>query len=35
MHDLFLLLQTAPEEATPKPNLLSPSGGLMFSTLVI
>jgi F-type H+-transporting ATPase subunit b len=34
MHNLILLLQTVPEE-TAKPNLLSPSGGLMFWTLVI
>lgn len=35
MHNLILLLQTVPEEATPKANLLSPNGGLMFWTLVI
>lgn len=31
----LLLLLTVPEEATPKANLLSPNGGLMFWTLVI
>ena len=35
MHNLILLLQTVPEEATPKANLLSPNGGLMFWTLVV
>lgn len=35
MHNLILLLQTIPEEATPKANLLSPNGGLMFWTLVV
>jgi F-type H+-transporting ATPase subunit b len=35
MHNLILLLQTAPEEAAPKANLLSPNGGLMFWTLVV
>src|SRR5213595_1531160 len=34
MHNLILLLQTVPEE-TAKPSLLSPSGGVMFWTLVI
>lgn len=35
MHNLILLLQHVPEEATPKANLLSPNGGLMFWTLVV
>ncbi|MDQ6717562.1 MAG: F0F1 ATP synthase subunit B [Gemmatimonadota bacterium] len=35
MHTFLLLLQSVPEEAAPKANLLSPSGGLMFWTLVV
>ncbi|MBA3644556.1 MAG: F0F1 ATP synthase subunit B [Gemmatimonadaceae bacterium] len=35
MHNLILLLQSVPEEATPKANLLSPNGGLMFWTLIV
>ncbi len=35
MHNLTLLLQSVPEEATPKANLLSPNGGLMFWTLIV
>ncbi len=35
MHNLMLLIQSVPEEATPKANLLSPNGGLMFWTLVV
>ena len=35
MHTFLLLLQAVPEEATPKANLLSPNGGLMFWTLVV
>ncbi len=35
MQNFILLLQHIPEEATPKANLLSPNGGLMFWTLVV